>query len=74
MIKTADGVESVDAQSGNVIHVSIFMEAQCPDTSRFIKRQLVPTWQRLRSTNRVEFTLVPFGKARCEPVGESDFK
>jgi interferon gamma-inducible protein 30 len=69
--------QSVDKSNsilGNTVHVSIYMEAQCPDTSRFIKRQLVPTWQRLRSTGRVEFNIVPFGKARCEPVNDNDYK
>jgi hypothetical protein len=66
--------ERIDSQTGNTVHVSIYMEAQCPDTSRFIKRQLIPTWQRLRSTGRVEFNIVPFGKARCEPAGDNDFK
>uniref|UniRef100_A0A7E4WDL4 Gamma-interferon-inducible lysosomal thiol reductase n=1 Tax=Panagrellus redivivus TaxID=6233 RepID=A0A7E4WDL4_PANRE len=65
--------EIVDTQSGNSVHIAVYMEAQCPDTSRFIKKHLVPTWQRLRSTGRVEIALVPFGKARCERVGD-DFK
>lgn len=64
--------EIIDTQSGNVIHVAIYMEAQCPDTSRFIKRQLVPTWQHLKNTGRVEYEIIPFGKARCEKTPEGD--
>uniref|UniRef100_A0AC34QGA4 Gamma interferon inducible lysosomal thiol reductase n=1 Tax=Panagrolaimus sp. JU765 TaxID=591449 RepID=A0AC34QGA4_9BILA len=63
----------IDTQSGNVVHVSIYMEAQCPDTSRFISKQLLPTFQHLKSTGRVEIELVAFGKARCERTGD-DFK
>ncbi|TMS34521.1 hypothetical protein L596_002096 [Steinernema carpocapsae] len=59
--------------TGNTLELAIYMESQCPDTTRFIKKQLTPTWQQLGSTGRVTLTVVPFGKARCEPVGQ-DFK
>uniref|UniRef100_A0A915DDR6 Uncharacterized protein n=1 Tax=Ditylenchus dipsaci TaxID=166011 RepID=A0A915DDR6_9BILA len=37
------------SKKGNVVDLTVFMEAQCPDTTGFIKR-------------RVNVTVVPFGK------------
>lgn len=51
---------------GNTVSVTVYMESQCPDTTGFIKRQLVPTFEKLQSAERINFTIVPFGKAHCE--------
>ncbi|KAK0394715.1 hypothetical protein QR680_000894 [Steinernema hermaphroditum] len=59
--------------TGNTLNLAVYMESQCPDTTRFIHKQLTPTWALLSSTQRIDLTVVPFGKARCEPVGQ-DFK
>uniref|UniRef100_A0A183CAJ9 Gamma-interferon inducible lysosomal thiol reductase n=1 Tax=Globodera pallida TaxID=36090 RepID=A0A183CAJ9_GLOPA len=52
-------------KKGNTVHLTVYMEAQCPDTTGFIRRQLLPAWSRLGATNRVNVSIVPFGKARC---------
>ncbi|KAI1726828.1 gamma interferon inducible lysosomal thiol reductase (GILT) domain-containing protein [Ditylenchus destructor] len=53
-------------KKGNVISLTVYMEAQCPDTTGFIKRQLLPSLDKLRSTKRIDVNLIPFGKASCE--------
>uniref|UniRef100_A0A915LU65 Uncharacterized protein n=1 Tax=Meloidogyne javanica TaxID=6303 RepID=A0A915LU65_MELJA len=60
-------------KKANVVQVTIYMEAQCPDTTGFIRRQLLPSWSRLSSTRRLNITLVPFGKASCV-AEEDDYK
>ncbi|CAK5050032.1 unnamed protein product [Meloidogyne enterolobii] len=60
-------------KKANVVQVTIYMEAQCPDTTGFIRRQLLPSWSRLSSTRRLNVTLVPFGKASCV-AEEDDYK
>ncbi|KAF7639263.1 hypothetical protein Mgra_00001225, partial [Meloidogyne graminicola] len=57
-------------KKANIVQIIIYMEAQCPDTTGFIRRQLLPSWSRLGSTKRLNITLVPFGKASC--VEEAD--
>uniref|UniRef100_A0A183CP93 Gamma-interferon inducible lysosomal thiol reductase n=1 Tax=Globodera pallida TaxID=36090 RepID=A0A183CP93_GLOPA len=52
-------------KKGNTVYLTVYMEAQCPDTTGFIRRQLLPAWSRLGATNRVNVSIVPFGKARC---------
>uniref|UniRef100_A0A0R3RSY6 Gamma interferon inducible lysosomal thiol reductase n=1 Tax=Elaeophora elaphi TaxID=1147741 RepID=A0A0R3RSY6_9BILA len=61
-----------DVPAGNVVNLAVYIEAQCPDTSRFVHRQLLPAWQELSITNRISIKIVPFGKAKCSPVG-SDY-
>ncbi|CAD6188406.1 unnamed protein product [Caenorhabditis auriculariae] len=56
----------------NTVRVELFVESQCPDTSRFIRKQLKTTWDALSNTGRIELSVVPFGKARCVPRG-NDF-
>lgn len=48
------------------VFLEVYMEAQCPDTTAFIKRQLIPTWEKLKSTERLNVSIIPFGKATCE--------
>ncbi|EYC38700.1 hypothetical protein Y032_0701g1651 [Ancylostoma ceylanicum] len=57
----------------NTVRLEIYLEAQCPDTSRFIHAQLMKAWSLLSPTGRIELTLVPFGKARCLAKGD-DFE
>ncbi|EEB20533.1 hypothetical protein Phum_PHUM620270, partial [Pediculus humanus corporis] len=45
-----------------VVNVTVFYESLCPDSIRFIKKQLHPTYSELKDYMNVE--LVPFGKAR----------
>ncbi|WKX97797.1 hypothetical protein Q1695_013461 [Nippostrongylus brasiliensis] len=57
----------------NTVRLEIYMESLCPDTSRFLHKQLMKAWSLLSSTNRIELVLVPFGKARCVAKGD-DFE
>ncbi|CAJ0604660.1 unnamed protein product [Cylicocyclus nassatus] len=57
----------------NSVKLDIYLASQCPDTTRFIRTQLMKAWSLLSHTHRVELTLVPFGKARCVSRGE-DFE
>uniref|UniRef100_A0A1I7ZPV3 Gamma interferon inducible lysosomal thiol reductase n=1 Tax=Steinernema glaseri TaxID=37863 RepID=A0A1I7ZPV3_9BILA len=66
-------VIDTNVNTGNNVNLAVYMESQCPDTTRFIHKQLTPTWKLLSSTQRIDLTVVPFGKARCEPDGD-DFK
>ncbi|VDN42599.1 unnamed protein product [Gongylonema pulchrum] len=50
--------------------MAVYIEAQCGDTSRFVHRQLLPTWEKLSVTNRISLKIVPFGKATCQPTGD----
>jgi interferon gamma-inducible protein 30 len=65
--------KEVPSKPGNTVAIGIYMEAQCPDTTRFITKQLIPTWNQLRTSGRLQMTIVPFGKARCQQV-DNDFK
>ncbi|GMS82866.1 hypothetical protein PENTCL1PPCAC_5041 [Pristionchus entomophagus] len=58
---------------GNVVRLDVYMEAQCPDTSRFVRAQLMPAWKKLSQTGRVDWNLIPFGKARCVEREDGDF-
>ncbi|KAK6025869.1 gamma interferon inducible lysosomal thiol reductase [Ostertagia ostertagi] len=58
----------------NTVKLEIYMESQCPDTSRFMHKQLMKAWSLLSQTGRVELVLVPFGKARCTAKGDNDFE
>ncbi|KAI6180846.1 Gamma interferon inducible lysosomal thiol reductase [Aphelenchoides besseyi] len=55
---------------GNVVSITVYMEAQCPDTTGFVRRNLLPTWRKLAHTSRLNVTIIPFGKATCQPQGE----
>ncbi|VDN44087.1 unnamed protein product [Gongylonema pulchrum] len=54
----------------NKVNLAVYIEAQCGDTSRFVHRQLLPTWEKLSVTNRISLKIVPFGKATCQPTGD----
>ncbi|CAI4232180.1 unnamed protein product [Auanema sp. JU1783] len=57
----------------NTVNLEIYMESQCPDTSRFIHKQLNKAWASLGDTGRIDMTIIPFGKARCIEKGD-DFE
>ncbi|CAG9533619.1 unnamed protein product [Cercopithifilaria johnstoni] len=61
--------QTSEVSAKNVVNLTIYIEAQCPDTSRFVHRQFLPTWQELSVTNRISIKIVPFGKAKCYSVG-----
>ncbi len=67
-IKEAEGGKAGVGKpvKGNTVALAVYMEAQCPDTTGFVKRQLVPTWEKIGYTHRILLHLVPFGKAKCE--------
>ncbi|CAI2349714.1 unnamed protein product [Caenorhabditis sp. 36 PRJEB53466] len=56
-----------------MVKLDIYMEAQCPDTSRFFRQQLKKAWDLLGRLNRIELAVIPFGKARCSERG-NDFE
>lgn len=56
----------------NTIFLTVYMESQCPDTTSFIKRQLMPTFENLINIERINYTIVPFGKATCDKI-DNDF-
>uniref|UniRef100_A0A6F7NYM5 Gamma interferon inducible lysosomal thiol reductase n=1 Tax=Haemonchus contortus TaxID=6289 RepID=A0A6F7NYM5_HAECO len=66
--------EAPAAPKLNTVKLEIYMESQCPDTSRFLHKQLMKAWSLLSQTGRVELVLVPFGKARCVAKGDNDFE
>lgn len=66
--------ESPAAPKLNSVRLEIYMESQCPDTSRFVHKQLMKAWSLLSHTGRVELVLIPFGKARCVAKGDNDFE
>ncbi|PAV68408.1 hypothetical protein WR25_09755 [Diploscapter pachys] len=53
----------------NSVNLEIYMESQCPDTSRFMHKQMMPAWEKLSHTGRIDLTIIPFGKARCVEKG-----
>lgn len=58
----------------NKVSLEIYMESKCPDTSRFLHKQLMKTWSMLSNTGRIELTMIPFGKARCVATTGDDYE
>ncbi|KAK6046356.1 gamma interferon inducible lysosomal thiol reductase [Cooperia oncophora] len=65
--------ETATAPKLNTVKLEVYMESQCPDTSRFLHKQLMKAWSLLSQTGRVELVLIPFGKARCT-AKDNDFE
>ncbi|KAL3091097.1 hypothetical protein niasHT_027857 [Heterodera trifolii] len=63
--ESALGQKTKLRKKGNMVSLIVYMEALCPDTTGFVRRQLLPAWARLGATNRINVTIVPFGKAQC---------
>uniref|UniRef100_A0A914WSP6 GILT-like protein C02D5.2 n=1 Tax=Plectus sambesii TaxID=2011161 RepID=A0A914WSP6_9BILA len=61
------------ASAKSIVNLDAYIEAKCPDTTRFVQSQLWPTWQKLGKSARFHVTLIPFGKARCHPK-DDDFQ
>lgn len=55
------------------MHLSAFIESQCPDCTKFVNNQLVPVWSKFNKSRRLEVKIIPFGNADCESVGD-DFR
>lgn len=55
--------------SNNVVDVGVYYESLCPDSIRFIKNGLVPTYNALGSN--LDVTLIPYGKASHKLNAES---
>lgn len=45
------------------VHLKVYYESLCPDSVRFIRNQLLPTWNSLGS-QYLEVDFLPFGKAQ----------
>uniref|UniRef100_A0A0K0EVG9 Gamma interferon inducible lysosomal thiol reductase GILT n=1 Tax=Strongyloides venezuelensis TaxID=75913 RepID=A0A0K0EVG9_STRVS len=73
-LKEVNTLNDNSIKSGNKVLVSVYMEAQCPDTTNFIQTHLLTTWEHLGSTGMLDIQIVPFGKARCEAFGDNDYK
>merc|ERR1711915_1098288 len=52
------------------VEITLFYEALCPYCSRFILRQLVPTWRKLKDTGILKVKLFAHGNARGYQDGE----
>ncbi|VDK45184.1 unnamed protein product [Anisakis simplex] len=55
------------------LNASFYIESRCPDTTRFIRYQLGPAWEKLGSSNHITWNIIVFGKAKCTPKGDHDF-
>ncbi|XP_059489700.1 GILT-like protein 1 [Neocloeon triangulifer] len=47
------------------VHLKVYYESLCPDSVRFVRNQLIPTWNSLGS-EFLEIDFLPFGKAKSE--------
>lgn len=52
------------------IEVDIYFETQCPDSIRFIKKQLYPVFKELKNKNMVNFNLYPYGNVKVKKCGD----
>ncbi|XP_018322360.1 GILT-like protein 1 isoform X2 [Agrilus planipennis] len=58
-----------DVHGLNKLNVDILYEALCPDSLRFVRNQLHPSWKELEPYINIHF--VPFGKSQSINDGES---
>lgn len=61
---TIEGTTTTEASEGtqeNVLDVWIYYETLCPDSHKFFREQLYPTW--LNQKENMKLNLVPYGKA-----------
>ncbi|XP_069179316.1 uncharacterized protein [Procambarus clarkii] len=65
-------LNAVSGAGGAPLKLVVYFESLCPDSVRFFKRQLYPTWRDLKDIIHLEF--VPFGKARATPTGTGDYE
>lgn len=49
------------------VKVDIYLEAQCGDSTRFMRRQLWPTYEKFMGTGALDVFVIAFGKASCQP-------
>ncbi|VDM77094.1 unnamed protein product [Strongylus vulgaris] len=65
--------KAIEKPKINSVKLDVYIASQCPDTTRFVRTQLMKAWSMLSHTGRIELTMVPFGKARCIARGD-DFE
>ena len=48
------------------VNVDVYFESLCPDSEKFIKEQLFPTYKKFASQDILNITLVPYGNAEVK--------
>lgn len=61
-------IQIVPANNPSKITVSVYYEALCPDSRRFILEQLLPAYELIPAI--IDLDLVPYGKARTKEVNQ----
>lgn len=59
---------TVDVSDPNKITVSVYYEALCPDSRRFILEQLLPAYELI--PNNIILNLIPYGKANTKETNQ----
>ncbi|CAD6995734.1 unnamed protein product [Ceratitis capitata] len=63
--------QCVQSDGANKLDVTILYESLCPDSIRFMSRQLAPSYGKLKQD--ININLVPFGKSRSVNYGNEFF-
>ena len=70
MVSLQDSNHDDRTTSDNGVNITVFYESYCPDSIRFITKQLYPSWMAINSTTttnydgiKLNLELIPFGKA-----------
>lgn len=58
----------IKASSSKKVEVDVYYETRCPDSVRFIRNQLYPVFQKLKTKDIVNFNLYPYGKVSEKKV------
>ena len=45
------------------VHLDVYFEVYCPDSIKFVLKQLYPAWEKFKDTGVMTLTLYPYGKA-----------
>ncbi|XP_065348186.1 GILT-like protein 1 [Cloeon dipterum] len=63
-----------DDATDSKVHLKVYYESLCPDSVRFVRNQLIPTWNSLGG-DYLQIDFLPFGKARSsrKPGGGLSF-
>ena len=48
------------------VDVDVYFESLCPDSEKFIKEQLFPTYEKFAGKDILNITLVPYGNAEVK--------
>jgi len=54
------------APEPDMLHLKVYYESLCPDSIRFMKEQLLPTWTELKDI--IDVDIVAYGKAEDDPT------